>query len=126
MTNGCFYPLFNDTPSYEPIYKKYHVYSRHFAFIFNTFVLMQVVNFFNCRKIHDEINIFKGIFSNYIYLMILSFIIIFQFVIIYFLNSFFKLYSYHGLTIQHWLIGLLIACLSLPLSTAIRLIPYGK
>jgi Ca2+-transporting ATPase len=125
MVNGCLYPLF-DGMSYEPIYKKYHVYSRHFAFIFNTFVLMQVVNFFNCRKIHDEFNILKGIFSNYIYLLILAFIVIFQWIIIYLLSAFFKIYKFHGLTVQHWLIGFLIALLGIPISMMIRCIPYGK
>jgi hypothetical protein len=34
-------------------------YSRHFTFIFNTFVMMQVFNFINARKIHEEvINLF--------------------------------------------------------------------
>lgn len=38
---------------YMPIFDKYHTYSRHFTFIFNTFVMMQVFNFLNSRKLHD-------------------------------------------------------------------------
>lgn len=32
-------------------------YSRHMTFVFNTFVMLQVFNFMNARKIHDEVHI---------------------------------------------------------------------
>jgi hypothetical protein len=35
--------------------------SRHFTYLFNIFVMMQLVNEFNSRKIKNEINIFGGI-----------------------------------------------------------------
>jgi len=35
-----------------------------FTMIFNTFLLMTLFNEINCRKVHGEINVFKGIFSN--------------------------------------------------------------
>lgn len=38
---------------YFPYFEKYHTYSRHFTFIFNTFVMMQVFNFLNSRKLYD-------------------------------------------------------------------------
>ena len=38
---------------YKPIYEEYKIYSRHFTFIFNTFVMMQIFNFLNCRKLHE-------------------------------------------------------------------------
>ena len=38
---------------YKPIFDATGVYSRHFTFIFNTFVMMQIFNFINSRKIHD-------------------------------------------------------------------------
>lgn len=34
--------------------------SRHFTFIFNTFVMMQIFNFLNARKLQDEWNTFGG------------------------------------------------------------------
>lgn len=43
---------------YEEIYKEFMVPSRHFTFIFNMFVMMQLFNFLNSRKLSDEINIF--------------------------------------------------------------------
>lgn len=38
--------------------------SRHFTFIFNTFVFMQIFNLICARKVHDELNVFAGIFEN--------------------------------------------------------------
>ena len=34
--------------------------SKHFTFIFNTFVMMQIFNFLNARKLKDEWNTFGG------------------------------------------------------------------
>ena len=35
--------------------------SEHFTMIFNAFVLMTLFNEINCRKIHGEKNVFRGI-----------------------------------------------------------------
>ena len=52
-------PFFVDGASdYEDILLQYGTYSRHFTFVFNTFVMMQVFNFINSRKLHEEVNIF--------------------------------------------------------------------
>ena len=45
----------NGTPDYETCFNDLHLYSRHFTFVFNTFVMMQVFNFVNSRKLHDEV-----------------------------------------------------------------------
>ncbi|TNN88170.1 Plasma membrane calcium-transporting ATPase 3 [Liparis tanakae] len=41
--------------------------SEHYTIIFNTFVLMQLFNEINARKIHGERNVFQGVFSNPIF-----------------------------------------------------------
>jgi hypothetical protein len=38
--------------------------SEHFTVIFNAFVMMQIFNEINARKIHGERSVFKGIFDN--------------------------------------------------------------
>ena len=43
----------NGSSDYEPIYQEYRIFSRHFTFVFNTFVMMQVFNFLNCKKLHE-------------------------------------------------------------------------
>lgn len=49
---------------YADILEKDYTPSRHFTFIFNTFVMMQVFNFINARKLNDEFNTF----SSYIFI----------------------------------------------------------
>jgi Ca2+ transporting ATPase len=38
--------------------------STYYTIVFNTFVWLQLFNEVNCRRIHDEVNIFAGIFVN--------------------------------------------------------------
>lgn len=64
--DGFVYPgrLYNWDGS--ELYKKYEANgaSRHMTFVFNTFVFMQIFNMIASRKIHDEKNIFSGLFTN--------------------------------------------------------------
>lgn len=41
--------------------------SEHYTIVFNTFVLMQIFNELNARKIHGERNVFDGVFNNPIF-----------------------------------------------------------
>ncbi|XP_051854545.1 plasma membrane calcium-transporting ATPase 4 isoform X1 [Antechinus flavipes] len=45
--------------------------TQHYTIIFNTFVLMQLFNEINARKIHGERNVFEGIFRNPIFCTVL-------------------------------------------------------
>jgi Ca2+ transporting ATPase len=51
VCSGRFYTL-SGGDDYVTAFNDTHNYSRHFTFIFNVFVLMQVFNFINARKIH--------------------------------------------------------------------------
>ncbi|CAK4641525.1 unnamed protein product [Aphanomyces euteiches] len=42
--------------------------SQHFTIVFNTFVFLQLFNELNARKIHDEMNIFQGLWGNHMFL----------------------------------------------------------
>lgn len=44
--------------------------SRHFTFIFTSFVLMQIMHMVCCRKVHDEINIFADIHTNITFIIL--------------------------------------------------------
>ncbi|KAM9005814.1 plasma membrane calcium-transporting ATPase 4 isoform X1 [Sarcophilus harrisii] len=46
--------------------------TQHYTIIFNTFVLMQLFNEINARKIHGERNVFEGIFRNPIFCSVLT------------------------------------------------------
>lgn len=45
--------------------------SEHYTIVFNTFVLMQIFNEFNARKIHGERNVFEGVYRNPIFCSII-------------------------------------------------------
>lgn len=42
------------------------------------------------------------------------------------MNVYFKCYNFRGLTVQQWLLSLLIGFLVVPLSIVIRLLPFAK
>ncbi|KAJ3423386.1 cation transporting atpase [Anaeramoeba flamelloides] len=88
--------------------------------VFNTFVLMQVFNEINCRKIKDEPNIFKGIFNNWIFCGFWIGIILIQVIVIEFGGSFFS--TVH-LNAFEWGVSSFLGFLSIPLGFFFRLIP---
>lgn len=94
----------NGANDYGDIFHETHIYSRHFTFIFNAFVMMQVFNFLNCRKLHEEKNIFEGITRNSIFVIIVIVIFILQIILITFTGIAFGVYADFGLTIQQWII----------------------
>ncbi|KAJ3450482.1 calcium-transporting atpase [Anaeramoeba flamelloides] len=88
--------------------------------VFNTFVLMQVFNEINCRKINDEANIFKGILNNFIFCGIWVGIILIQVLVVEFGGSFFS--TVH-LNAFEWGVSAFLGLLSIPLGFLFRLIP---
>lgn len=48
-----YFLLIDGQDNYQHIFEETKIYSRHMTFIFNTFVMMQVFNFMNARKIND-------------------------------------------------------------------------
>uniref|UniRef100_A0A3Q1FSL7 Calcium-transporting ATPase n=1 Tax=Acanthochromis polyacanthus TaxID=80966 RepID=A0A3Q1FSL7_9TELE len=74
--------------------------SEHYTIVFNTFVLMQIFNEFNARKIHGERNVFEGVFNNIIFCAIVLGTLIIQILIVQFGG---KPFSCVRLTIEQWL-----------------------
>ncbi|XP_076814824.1 plasma membrane calcium-transporting ATPase 2-like isoform X2 [Clavelina lepadiformis] len=56
--------------------------TQHFTIIFNTFVLMQIFNEINSRKIHGERDVFRGIFTNPIFCIIIASTLVLQILIV--------------------------------------------
>uniref|UniRef100_A0A8C7SPV3 Calcium-transporting ATPase n=1 Tax=Oncorhynchus mykiss TaxID=8022 RepID=A0A8C7SPV3_ONCMY len=79
--------------------------SEHYTIIFNTFVLMQLFNEINARKIHGERNVFDGIFHNPIFCSIVLGTFLMQFVIVQFGG---KPFSCTPLNVEQWLWCLLV------------------
>ncbi|XP_056468260.1 plasma membrane calcium-transporting ATPase 3a [Gadus chalcogrammus] len=73
--------------------------SEHYTVIFNTFVLMQLFNEINARKIHGERNVFDGIFANPIFCSIVLGTFVVQIVIVQFGG---KPFSCAPLNVEQW------------------------
>ncbi|KAL8221668.1 UNVERIFIED_CONTAM: ATPase, Ca transporting, plasma membrane [Gekko kuhli] len=74
--------------------------SEHYTLVFNTFVMMQLFNEINARKIHGERNVFEGIFNNAIFCTIVLGTFIVQILIVQFGG---KPFSCSELTVEQWL-----------------------
>ncbi|XP_026077096.1 plasma membrane calcium-transporting ATPase 1-like isoform X5 [Carassius auratus] len=74
--------------------------SEHYTIIFNVFVMMQLFNEINARKIHGERNVFEGIYRNPIFCCVVLGTFALQIVIVQFGG---KPFSCTALTIDQWL-----------------------
>ncbi|XP_010742847.2 plasma membrane calcium-transporting ATPase 2 isoform X2 [Larimichthys crocea] len=74
--------------------------SEHYTIIFNTFVMMQLFNEINARKIHGERNVFEGIFRNPIFCSIVFGTFAVQIVIVQFGG---KPFSCQPLDVEKWM-----------------------
>ncbi|XP_032368664.1 plasma membrane calcium-transporting ATPase 2 isoform X1 [Etheostoma spectabile] len=74
--------------------------SEHYTIIFNTFVMMQLFNEINARKIHGERNVFDGIFRNPIFCSIVFGTFAMQIVIVQFGG---KPFSCQPLNLEKWM-----------------------
>ncbi|KAF3674452.1 Calcium-transporting ATPase 9, plasma membrane-type [Capsicum annuum] len=90
--------------------------------IFNAFVLCQVFNEFNARK-PDEINVFKGVHKNRLFVSIVGLTVVLQVIIIFFLGKF---TSTVRLSWQLWLVSIGIGMISWPLAALGKLIPVPE
>ncbi|KAL7600509.1 hypothetical protein Lser_V15G23628 [Lactuca serriola] len=90
--------------------------------IFNAFVFSQIFNEFNARK-PDEMNVFKGVTKNRLFMGIIGFTVVLQVIIIMFLGKFTTTVR---LSWQFWLISIVIGVISWPLAVVGKLIPVSE
>ncbi|XP_071738221.1 calcium-transporting ATPase 12, plasma membrane-type-like [Rutidosis leptorrhynchoides] len=90
--------------------------------IFNTFVLCQVFNEFNSRKL-EKMNIFKGILKNRLFIGIIGMTIILQILMVEFLKKFADTERLNWL---QWGICVAIAALSWPIGWFVKMIPVPE
>ncbi|KAK5614156.1 Plasma membrane calcium-transporting ATPase 4 [Crenichthys baileyi] len=74
--------------------------SEHYTIVFNVFVMMQLFNEINARKIHGERNVFEGVYKNPIFCSVVLGTFALQIIIIQFGG---KPFSCAPLTIDQWL-----------------------
>lgn len=53
VASGRLWGIFSNKKDYAIAMAEYGVPSRHFTVVFNSFVMMQIFNFFNSRKLYD-------------------------------------------------------------------------
>ncbi|KAI8854017.1 hypothetical protein BC829DRAFT_439493 [Chytridium lagenaria] len=88
--------------------------------VFNSFVMMQMFNQVNCRRIDNNINIIKGIFENpYLYCIFFGVIFV-QAILVNFAGVAFSTVPISG---AQWAVCFLVGFLSIPWGVVIRLIP---
>ncbi|XP_071228192.1 plasma membrane calcium-transporting ATPase 3-like isoform X2 [Salvelinus alpinus] len=97
--------------------------SEHYTIIFNTFVLMQLFNEINARKIHGERNVFDGILHNPIFCSIVLGTFLMQFVIVQFGG---KPFSCTPLNVEQWLWCLLVGVGELLWGQLITTVPTSR
>ncbi|XP_007446393.1 PREDICTED: plasma membrane calcium-transporting ATPase 2 isoform X3 [Lipotes vexillifer] len=97
--------------------------SEHYTIIFNTFVMMQLFNEINARKIHGERNVFDGIFRNPIFCTIVLGTFTIQIVIVQFGG---KPFSCSPLQLDQWLWCIFIGLGELVWGQAIASIPTSR
>mmetsp|Transcript_4256 Transcript_4256/g.8477 ORF Transcript_4256/g.8477 Transcript_4256/m.8477 type:complete len:528 (+) Transcript_4256:27-1610(+) len=98
--------------------------SRHFTYVFNIFVLLQLFNEINARRINDELNVFEDIFDKknllFIYIWVFTFglqVLIVQ------VGNYALSVHYEGLTVEQWFICIAFAMVPLPWRLLLRIIP---
>ncbi|XP_074164973.1 plasma membrane calcium-transporting ATPase 4 isoform X1 [Sminthopsis crassicaudata] len=97
--------------------------TQHYTIIFNTFVLMQLFNEINARKIHGERNVFEGIFRNPIFCTVLMGTFITQILIVEFGGTPF---SCTHLSMSQWFWCLFIGIGELIWGQVINTVPTAK
>ncbi|KAG8439552.1 hypothetical protein GDO86_005665 [Hymenochirus boettgeri] len=97
--------------------------SQHYTIVFNTFVMMQLFNEINARKIHGERNVFEGIFNNVIFCSIVLGTFIIQIIIVQFGG---KPFSCTELTVDQWLWSIFLGMGTLIWGQLVTTIPTSR
>ncbi|KAI8647336.1 PMCA-type calcium-translocating P-type ATPase [Parasitella parasitica] len=88
--------------------------------IFTTFVFCQIFNEVNCRRIDNQLNIFKGVLQNKFFMLIFTISIVGQIIIVQYGGTAFQTVP---LSKSHWVMCVLIGLASIPIGVLIRLVP---
>ena len=92
----------------------------HLTMLFNIFVLYTLFNQINCRIIGNSYNIFARMKNNPLFIVILIFEFVFQFLIVEYWHSIFKI-THGGLTIVQWLICIFFSMFSVLLQLFLKM-----
>lgn len=68
----------------------------------------------------EEINVFKGILDNYVFVVVLSATAFFQIIIVEFLGTF---ANTSPLTLSQWFVSVVVGFLGMPIAAGLKMIP---
>lgn len=108
----------------QPVYEHFNDFtsSRHLTVVFNLFVFFQIFNMLASRKINDEINIFSGMFENGMFVSVWLIIVVCQVLIVQFGSTAMKCHR-NGLTLDQWIICIVLSVISLLWNIVLKFIP---
>ncbi|AES90718.1 calcium-transporting ATPase 2, plasma membrane-type [Medicago truncatula] len=87
--------------------------------IFNTFVFCQVFNEINSREM-EEIDVFKGIWDNHVFVAVISATVVFQIIIVEYLGTF---ANTTPLSLVQWIFCLGVGYMGMPIAVRLKQIP---
>eukprot|EP00742_Colponemidia_sp_Colp-10_P000696 GILJ01000758.1.p1 GENE.GILJ01000758.1~~GILJ01000758.1.p1 ORF type:complete len:1153 (-),score=201.35 GILJ01000758.1:459-3812(-) len=96
--------------------------SRHLTYVFNTFVLLQLFNEINSRKLNNELNVFKDFQNNPMFWVIWVLTMGIQIIMVQF-GGIAMSCHFEGLTWQQWLICVALGSGSLLVGVIVHLLP---
>eukprot|EP00004_Rigifila_ramosa_P004651 TRINITY_DN1512_c0_g1_i2.p1 TRINITY_DN1512_c0_g1~~TRINITY_DN1512_c0_g1_i2.p1 ORF type:complete len:1024 (-),score=244.04 TRINITY_DN1512_c0_g1_i2:51-3122(-) len=97
--------------------------NKHYTMIFNTFVLMTLFNEINARSIHNDPRVWKGLFTNHIFLSIVIGTFWTQVLLI---NVAGRALSVKPLNVIEWISCILLGLTELPINYLLHLIPVPE
>jgi Ca2+-transporting ATPase len=106
----------------NPLSKKQN--AKDFTLVFNVFVVCQLFNEFNARKIHNEFNIFDKLLQSWVFIVIMIISVVVQVVITEFGG--YIGFGTHGLSWLEWIVSIAIGFMSIPIGFILRVIPVPK
>ena len=89
--------------------------------IYNSFVWAQLFNEISSRKIYNEMNCFDGILTNGMFIGVMLFSAVLQFLTVQILPPY--IFNAVPLSGMHWLLCLILGFLSIPIGMATRILP---
>lgn len=97
--------------------------TRHMTLIFNAFVFCQIFNEFNARSLADDVNIFRGLEKNPVFMCIIFFTVVVQWLVVQYGGDFTKT---EPLSAEEWRATVLLGLCAIPLGVAMRFLPVTE
>jgi Ca2+ transporting ATPase len=96
--------------------------TRHYTIVFNVFVLLQLFNEVNARKIHGELNVLRGVARHGLFLAVVAGTLLVQVALVE-VRGLNAAFGCTRLTAEEWLACVLLGSTSIPMNAVFHLVP---